>query len=410
MADRPSDGISRRDVLRTGTLLVTGALAQGAAPPAARAQEVAPGGAPATAGGVRRRVLGRTGLSVSEIGFGGYSIDDPSVLDLAIDMGINYVDTSDDYRGGRSEEVIGEVMRRRRDAVVLATKFHPWARTRKDQMLADLEGSLRRLKTDHVDVIQVHQVGRASGGESIERITNPDLFEAFEIARRQGKARFLGVTGHDGDLMDVMTHAIDSGRFDVILCRYNFMDYPQQVEVLARARAKGVGVTVMKTLAGAKASNVRPMREAGQTFNQAALRWVLSNLDVSVAVISMSSVDQVREYAAASGSGLTPQDRGMLEDYRRLFDRECCRMCNRCEPACPYGLPIADILRYSMYFHEYHQERDAMERYARIPPGRRADHCLTCDAPCERLCDYRVTIKPLMTRAHRALQPIGDPT
>ena len=184
---------------------------------------------------MKYRVLGRTGLKVSEVGFGAFPIDNPSVLDHAIDVGINYVDTAPDYKDGRSETVIGKAMARRRGDVVLATKWHPGPRTRKDTMLRSLEKSLKRLRTDHVDIVQVHSVA------DVARIENPELHEAFRLAKERGMARFLGVTSHSPTLMRVMDRAIELGTFDVLLCKYNFLDYPRQPELFRRAKAAGVG-------------------------------------------------------------------------------------------------------------------------------------------------------------------------
>src|SRR5262245_36565135 len=180
---------------------------------------------------MRQRTLGRTGLRVSEIGFGGFPVSDPDILRYAIDRGIEYIDTAHCYRGGRSEEVIGAALAGRRDKVVLTTKWcphHIGRKPNKQVFLDMLDGSLKRLRTDHVDIVLNHEVGANSDGVGVDRLKNPEMFEAFEAARKAGKARFLGASGHDPDLMGVMHHAVDSGRFDVLLCRYSFLDYPEQ--------------------------------------------------------------------------------------------------------------------------------------------------------------------------------------
>jgi aryl-alcohol dehydrogenase-like predicted oxidoreductase len=400
----------RRTFLRRSAAAAAGAALgpawlRAAAPAAAAAKPAPP------ARGMRYRTLGaRTGLKVSEIGFGGYPVQDPDVLRRAIDLGITYVDTSDDYRDGDSERTIGEVMRDRRREVVLATKWHPWSHTTKAEMLASLEGSLKRLRTDHVDLIQVHQVGQPSGagdgrggGDPIDRLTNPELFEAFETAKRQGKARFLGATGHDGDLMRVMDHVVASGRFDVILCRYNFVDYPEQQLLFRRAVQAGIGVAVMKTLAGARRADLSAWKGGGATFAQSALRWVLSNPDVSTAVISIATVRQAEEYAAAPGD-LTQSDRDRLDAWAAAHGRDWCRMCNACEPACPSELKIADLLRARMYL-----ERDGDRARARTlwraaaAAGGGPSACLDCAAPCRFVCAWGVDVKTRLAEGARWL-------
>lgn len=247
------------------------------------------------------RVLGRTGFKVSEVGFGGFAVSDPNVIDYAIDKGINYIDTSDCYRGGQSEEVIGETLKRRRDDVVLTTKFDAFSHTRKEEMLGWIDDSLRRLKTDRIDCLLVHQIGKNSGGESIERLQNPELFEAFHTAKQQGKVRYLGCSGHDPDLMEVMNYAVSVPDISVILCRYNFRVYPTEPDLFKKAREKGIGVVVMKTLAGAREADLSKFKDKGASFKQAALKWVLSNPDLSNLIITISSRDQVDEYIQASG-------------------------------------------------------------------------------------------------------------
>ena len=352
---------------------------------------------------IPKRPLGNTGLLVSEIGFGGVPIDDPAVLHHALDRGINYVDTSDDYRNGQSEEVIGEVVRKRRSEIVLATKIHPWKNTPKVRILADAEACLRRLKTDVIDVLQVHQVGKASGGQSVERLENPALLEAFSELRRAGKVRFFGVTGHDGDLMDVFSRVLreaESGAwpFRTMLMRYNPLDYARQEVLIARARKLGVGTIAMKTLAGAKDADLRKFR-GGSTFRQSALRWVLSNPHLSGAIISISSKEQVDEYAEAAGSPVTAEDLRMLSEYAARHGREVCRSCNDCEPACPDELPIADILRYGMYAEGYDDRSAERGRRAYSELPRKPESCVSCAAPCVPRCEYGLDVRSLVVRA-----------
>ena len=402
--------VTRRGFLTGGARAAGGALLGFGVLRAGRAALASPP-APAPKG-MKTRVLGsRTGLVVSEIGFGGYPVRDPVVLDRAIDLGITYVDTSDDYRDGDSERVIGEVMARRRKDVVLATKIHPWSRHTKAEILAMLEASLKRLRCDHVDVLQVHQVGRASGagdgnggGDPYDRLSNPALHEAFALARRQGKARFLGATGHDGDLMEVMHRAVDSGRFDVILCRYNLLDYPEQQALFARAAKAGVGVTVMKTLAGARKADLAALERGGASFAQAALRWVLDHPHVGCALISIGSIAQAEEYAGASGRPLSRADLELLERWEARHGREWCRMCQACESACPAGLKVADLLRGRLYAESHGDPgRGRAVWQAAAAAGGDPAACAGCPAPCLPACAWGVPVKQRLLGAPRLL-------
>jgi aryl-alcohol dehydrogenase-like predicted oxidoreductase len=371
---------------------------------------VARGGA-APPAPMRRRTLGRTGLEVSEVGFGGYPISDPDVLLYALDRGIDYVDTSHCYRRGDSESTIGRALASRpgsRDRIVLATKWcphHVGREATKAVFLEMLDESLKRLQTDRVDVVFNHEVGRHSDRQGAERLKNPEMLEAFAEAKKAGKARFLGVSGHDGDLGEVVGYAIDSQAFDVLLCRYSFLDYPVQHEWIERAHAAGVGFVAMKTLAGAKGADLDRFKDRHTSFKQAALKWVLSNGKLSNLIISISSTKQVDEYVAASGAPLTRADTAVLDEYALLFSREVCRFCNACEPACPDDVRIADVLRYSMYFHEYGERERAVEAYAGLLETERAAHCAACSGFCAASCSYDLPVKRLLLRADEAFRP-----
>jgi len=246
------------------------------------------------------RTMGQSGFRVSEIGFGGYPVRDPNVVRYAIDRGINYIDTAWDYTNGVSESTIGKAIRNQRENVVLTTKWHPWSRTSAEEMMNMLNTSLKRLQTDHVDFLLVHQIGRVSGGESIERLRNAELFKAMNLAKKQGKVRYFGCSGHDPDLMEVMNFALEIPEIALILCRYNFQVYATEPELFKKAKAKGVGVVGMKTLAGARGEDLSKFKGRGTTFRQSALKWVLSNPDVSNLIISISSRRQVDEFVKAS--------------------------------------------------------------------------------------------------------------
>lgn len=404
--DKPDGGLSRRDLLR-GTAAIGAALTTGAA---GVGEAAAP---PSKASGMRRRRLGRTGLQVSEVGFGGYPIDDPDVVRYAVDRGITYFDTAHCYRGGRSEEVIGEGLKGVRDRVVLVTKWCPHhvgkPATRKS-FLEILDASLRRLRTDHVDVILNHEVGERSDGQGPRRLDNPEMHEAFAVAKKAGKARFLGMSGHDPDLMKVMHHAVDTKRFDVLLGRYSFLDYPDQDRLIAKAHQQGVGFVAMKTLAGAKGADLDRFRDRHTSFKQAALKWVLSNPKLSTLIISINSRKQVDEYVGASGQALSDADHKVLEDYASFFSQEVCRFDGSCHDACPEGVRIADILRFSMYYHEYRQEGRAVESYAKLVASERAAHCAHCAGFCEQACAYDLPVRTLLLKAHGALDEKEEPS
>jgi aryl-alcohol dehydrogenase-like predicted oxidoreductase len=350
---------------------------------------------------VSYRRLGRTNALVSDISLGSGRIHDADVARHALDCGINYFDTAPDYSDTASERVLGEAIQGRRDQVFLATKFcvadgHLPNDTPVPQIIAAVEGSLKRLQTDHVDLIHIHSCDR------VERLLAPNIHEAFDRLKQQGKVRFLGVSTHTPNLEEVANTAIDSGRFDVMMLAYHFGMWPNFGHILEKAKAHDVGIVAMKTLKGAKHTNLASFRDQAGAYSQAAFRWVLSNPAVSCLVISISTHEQVAEYVAASGSAPKPADLALLRRYDELIAGDYCQPhCGRCLDSCAYSLPINDVLRYRMYHKDYGWEMEGRRLYARL--DRNARLCASCPAPCANVCPLGVPIRANMLDAHRLL-------
>jgi uncharacterized protein len=389
--------VSRRDFLKQSALLA-GATTLPQTISAAEGSKTEPNK-------MQYRTLGRTGLKVSEVGFGAYPVKDPSVILYALDQGMNYFDTANCYPA-ESELTLGEALKGKRDRAIITTKWcphHVGKPATKENFIAQLDESLKRLQTDYVDVVLNHQIGpsdKVTKGTNFERLENPELWEAWETVKKAGKARFIGASGHEGNLMEVMNYIVDSGKFDVILCRYSFLNYPTEPDLIKKCAEKNIGFVAMKTLAGAKGANVDGFRDKFTSYKQAALKWVLSNPHVSNLVISISDKNQVDEYVAASGKEMNRKDGEMLGEYRQRFSSEVCRFGSDCEPACPHDVRIADILRSSMYFHDYREEKHGIVEYAALPAESRAQHCVDCPAPCEKECPHHLPIKKFLTAAH----------
>jgi predicted aldo/keto reductase-like oxidoreductase len=353
------------------------------------------------------RKLGRTGFEVSDIVFGAGPLKGPDgeqIARLAIDRGVNYLDTSPDYSATGSEELVGKAIRGQRDSLFLATKFctpkgHLPPGTPVADYKAAVEGSLRRLGTDYVDLIHIHSC------DEVDRLMDPNVHEAFDQLKAEGKVRFLGFSSHTPNLVRVANTAIESGRFDVMMLAYHHGIWAPLAEIIQRARSEqDMGVVAMKTLKGAKHHGLAGFREHVDAYSQAALKWVLSNQDVSCAVISFFELQHVDEYLHASGGTPGASDIAALEEYdRQVLGSYCAPHCGKCLEACPEELPIADILRYRMYFEDYGNEKDAMRLYGALPPGLRADRCSGCSAPCLGTCPTGIPIPERMLGAHDLL-------
>jgi len=397
--------LDRRSFLRNGALA---GLALAAADPAAGAEPPK----------VRRYpTLGRTGLRVCDIGFGSSRLrsDGEDVVRHALERGINYFDTAGSYTGGESERTLGHALEGRRDEVVLISKTKIEAGMRRDEMMRRLEESLRRLRTDHVDVYFNHAVN------DLARVTNPEWPEFSARAREQGKIRFTGLSGHGGNLTDCIREALRRDLVDVLLVGFNFgqdpafyrrfvkdFDFvalqPDLLETLAEAKRKGVGVVAMKTLRGARKHDLRPYEVGDATFAQAAFRWTLSHRDVDSLVVTMRAPSEVDEYLGASGWTETARgDARLLRRYEALNGASQCRYgCGDCAGACPAGVEIPEVLRARMYAEDYGDLDLARADYARI--GADASPCTACSGqPCLAACPHGVAIPELTKRAARLL-------
>jgi len=351
------------------------------------------------------RRLGRTEYRISDIvlGSGGLSGEKGTeIARLAFERGVNYVDTSPDYSANGSEACIGHALEGRRDEIFVATKFcnakgHLPPGTPVATYMAAVEGSLQRLRTDHVDLVHIHSC------DEVERLMDPNVHEAFDRLKEQGKVRFLGVSTHTPRLVQVANQAIDSGRFDVMMLAYHHGIWPEIGGIIDRAhREQDMGVVAMKTLKGAKHNGLAGFKTEANAYSQAALKWALSNDSVSCAVISFNELVHCDEYLAASGSELASLDERILEKYdREILGSYCAPHCGACLDACPEELAVHDVLRHRMYFEDYGREKEAMRLYAALE--RNASVCAGCSGPCLGSCPIGVNIPDRMRGAHDLL-------
>ena len=302
----------------------------------------------------------------------------------ALERGVTYFDTAPDYSDAGSETLLGQAMKGRRDKIFLATKFcrpdgHLPNDTPVPEIIAAVEAEPARLQTDHVDLIHIHSCDR------VERLMAPNIHEAFDRLKEQGKVRFLGVSTHTPNLEEVANAAIDSGRFDVMMLAYHFGMWPSFGHILEKAKQHDVGIVAMKTLKGARHADLAPFRDDATAYSQAAFRWVLSNPDVSCLVISFSEPQHVDEYLSASGTALRPEDVAAARALRPAGARattasrtaacastrapRACRSTTCCATACTPRLRLG-----------------AGGHAPLRPPRADASLCAGCPAPCAGTC------------------------
>jgi hypothetical protein len=413
--------LDRRDFLRT--VATAGVAASLPATLAGCDSEAPPTSAAWAAADTRVQgfaTLGRTGLRVSDIGFGSFDLEgDADLVRHALDRGINYFETAESYRGGQAEVTLGKGLAGVRDRVVLTSKVVAEANFDVQTLMSRLEESLRRLQTDYLDIYLNHAVN------SLDRVSNPAWGEFVERARQQGKIRFAGISGHGHRIVECIDYAVEHRIADVMLIAYSFAQTPsffqraksavknlagrfdivaemlRLPEALGRAHDAGVGVICMKTLHGARLNDMRPFERAGGTFAQAAFRWVLSQGHVDSLIVTMTSREQVNEYLGASGGGKPQQDDlALLEHYEALNSQTQCRSgCSACASSCPDQVAIREVLRTRMYADDYGLPHRAREEYAALGAGAQA--CFTCTTQaCLSACPYGLRIPELTRRAH----------
>ncbi len=255
------------------------------------------------------RVLKGIGRKVSVFGFGSTKPLSPEIVEYAIDRGINYIDTAFSYQGGRSEEVIGQVMKRRRKEVFLVTKLDPRAWRRRDLKEAfheSLNTSLRRLQTDHVDAILAHNV------KSAAQLAREELYEFFDEAKRAGKVSYLGFSYHR-NWEDILTESLRHPEISLILFPFWAIMEEPGYRLLMENYRKGKALVGMKTrlafiklnLAGSEECQFdqrRPHRsKLSLRYRLSAATLGLGMKEMSCLLVSMPTYQQVDAFVRASG-------------------------------------------------------------------------------------------------------------
>lgn len=349
---------------------------------------------------MRYRPLGDTGLEVSEIAFGAHGVDNAQLMRAAMEAGINTFCTSGHYLDGMEEVALGQAIRNSgfdRDRLIVLTGNDIRPGLTKRSVLDSIDASLRRLGTDHIAVYY------ASDVRSPAHLSFDAFHEAIDEAKRSGKVGHLGLSGHSGGMQAVLEAAIDDGRFEVFFIKYDFVSYPEQDEILARAATEGIGTVVFKTNAGNRQREVRGLQKGGLSFPQATVKWALTNEVVASVAITITSYSELAEMAAAVGTRLDRSEVAMLRHYADTMRHRYCRFCAACEPSCARGVPIADINRFWMYSAYYDRHGEASARYAKLSRQQSAAACEGCSAPCERACPFGRPVRAELVTAHREL-------
>lgn len=329
------------------------------------------------------RILGKTGLNISLLGLGGIPIQriDAAgtrvLIEKLVDNDINYIDTARGYTV--SEAYLGEALVGLRNKFVLATKS--MART-KEAMAKDIEISLTNLKTDYIDLYQVHNPSLA---QLEEVIAEGGALEALLEAKASGKIGHIGLTAHSEKVFE---KALELDWVETIMFPYNLVE-TQGDELIKKCADKNIGFIAMKPLAGGAIEDAT-----------IALRYITANPAISVVIPGMADISEFTQNLAAvnNTSPLSPAELSEIESIRKQLGTQFCRRCGYCAP-CTVGISIPSMFLFEGYLERYGLADWARGRYETL--AKTASDCIGCGV-CETRCPYNLPIRQMLKHTAEA--------
>ncbi|MCI6936801.1 MAG: aldo/keto reductase [Clostridiales bacterium] len=325
------------------------------------------------------RILGKTGLKISRMGFGGIPIQridaegTRTLIHELKDAGVNFIDTARGYTV--SEEYLGYALEGIREDFVVATKS--MSRT-KEAMAADIDVSLKNLRTDYIDLYQLHNLPP----EQLAVVTAPGgALEALLEAKAAGKIRHIGVTSHS---LDTFRMVLELPWVETFMFPYNIVE-TQSEYLIAKAAEKNIGFICMKPLAGGAIEDAT-----------LALRYVCANPNVTVVIPGMAEPKELAQNLAAASdtSELTQEEKAGFQKIRSALGTQFCRRCNYCQP-CSAGINISGAFLFDGYLQRYGLADWARSRYMAME--KKASDCIDCGA-CEQRCPYQLPIRKMLSK------------
>ncbi len=325
------------------------------------------------------RILGKTGLHISRMGFGGIPIQridaegTKTLMQQLKAAGVNFIDTARGYTV--SEEYLGYALEGIRQDFVIATKS--MART-KAAMASDIDISLKNLRTDYIDLYQVHN----ATPEQLQQVVAPGgALEALQEAKAAGKIGHIGLTSHS---LDTFKMALDMDWVETFMFPYNIVE-TQAEKLIAECAKRNIGFIDMKPLAGGAIENAT-----------LALRYICANDDVTVVIPGMAEPKELEQNIAAVSdtSAITPEEKAAFLEVRNQLGTNFCRRCNYCQP-CAAGINISGAFLFDGYLQRYGLGEWAKSRYAAM--DKKASDCIGCGA-CEARCPYSLPIRDMLKK------------
>ena len=369
------------------------------------------------------RTLGRTGYTVSQLGFGamrlpmvGEGHDERVNDELAVPMirrafeaGVNYIDTAVGYGNKDSQRAVGEALKGWRDKAVVSTKNGYYGPDEKEWW-THLEDSLERLGVPCIDIYNHHGLNWKHYTQDVE----PRLGQWMRKAKDQGLIQHICCSFHDNN--DGLRNLVDSGYVASITLQYNLLDR-QLEDGIAHAHEKGVGIVVMGPVAGgrlgADSEVIGRLVPGLSRVPELALRFVLANPNVTIALSGMSTMQHVQEnvVVAADQVSLSAADRAAIASHMEKLTELAklyCTGCGYCTP-CPKGVAIPQIFGmvnngrvYGLWTHARKAYANLIKNQERPNRGKPATACADCGA-CEPKCPQKIAIRQQLKDAHEAL-------
>ena len=331
------------------------------------------------------RILGKTGLKISRLGLGGIPIQKidadgtKKLISELIKEGVNFIDTARGYTV--SEEYLGFGLEGVRDKFVIATKST--SRTR-EGMEKDIDISLKNLRTDYIDLYQIHNPSE----KELDTVIAPGgALEALLAAKAEGKIGHIGITLHSTELFG---RSLEFPWVETVMFPYNVVE-TQGEELIAKCAEANIGFIAMKPLAGGAIDDAR-----------IALRFIASNPSVTTVIPGMADAREISENASAIES-TEPLCADETERIARIKDElgtNFCRRCNYCAP-CTAGISIPAIFLLEGYYTRYNLKEWATKRYSALLKV--ASDCIECGV-CETRCPYNLPIREMLKRAVKVME------
>ena len=335
-----------------------------------------------------------------------------AMIEYAVDHGVNYFDTAYNYHGGKSEVVLGKLLKPYRDRVFIATKLPVFIVKEREEFERILGEQLERLQTDHIDVYLLHGLN----AETWRNSKDLGVLAFLDQVKKDGRVRHVGFSFHD--TLPVFKEIVDGYDWELTQIQYNYLDEQYQAgkEGLGYAASKGLEVVVMEPLRGGKLAKVpaevlrilesSPVKREPAEW---ALRWVWNHAGVATVLSGVSSLNQVRENVRFAEEGradsLSEKDLALIDEARKTYRgllKVDCTGCAYCMP-CPSGVNIP--MNFSFYndLVTFKDPTGIMVYNEFMSPEQRASACTEC-GECEEKCPQHIPIREEMKKVDAALR------